>query len=247
SNSGLTAQLAPTKAFSHDWPSTLESCFAEQLSTLLELQRVRGVAQADASSAAKTMDLVEWAYRERTAQRRAPFSPTDASRPSLPPGRTVVTGGTGFIGSHLIERLAELGHDEIRVPIRGYATAAEAARFPISTTPMDLLDSAAVRGLVDGARWVFHLAYGRDGANQRAMTVDGTRNVVEAAIAAGCECVVVLSTIYVFGDNDQIIDEDSPYRPKGNEYGVSKTAMERWCLERAATSGSTRIVVLNPS
>jgi nucleoside-diphosphate-sugar epimerase len=71
--------------------------------------------------------------------------------------------------------------------------------------------------------------------------------VVEAAIAAGCESVVVLSTIYVFGHPTAYVDETWPYGPVGGVYGTSKAAMERWCLKRAESSPSTRIVVLNPS
>ena len=73
--------------------------------------------------------------------------------------------------------------------------------------------------------------------------------MVEAAIAKGAECVVVLSTMYVFGfpEGERPVDETFPYRPYGGVYGESKAQMERWCLERARTSGSTRIVVVNPT
>jgi nucleoside-diphosphate-sugar epimerase len=98
-------------------------------------------------------------------------------------------------------------------------------------------------------RTVFHLAYGRDGADTSAATIEGTKNVVEAAIAAGVESIVVLSTMYVFGfpSGQAAVDESFPYRPYGGEYGESKANMERWCLKRAQTSGKTRLVVLNPT
>jgi nucleoside-diphosphate-sugar epimerase len=96
---------------------------------------------------------------------------------------------------------------------------------------------------------VYHLAVDGGSAEQRRITLEGARNVVEAAIAAGAACVVVLSTMYVFGfpASDAPLDETAPYRPYGGVYGSSKAEMERWCLERAKTSGATRIVVLNPS
>jgi len=78
------------------------------------------------------------------------------------------------------------------------------------------------------------------------VTVNGTKNVVEAAIEAGCEAVVVLSTGYVFGRPGGDIDETNEYAPLG-AYGRSKARMERWCLARAQTSLRTRVVVLNPS
>jgi nucleoside-diphosphate-sugar epimerase len=70
---------------------------------------------------------------------------------------------------------------------------------------------------------------------------------VDAAIAEGCESVVVTSTMYVFGNPSGAVDESAPYRPIGGEYGVTKAEMERWCLARAAESRKTRITVLNPS
>src|SRR5205823_2530093 len=114
---------------------------------------------------------------------------------------------------------------------------------------VDLLDRDAVRRSVRGARYVFHLAYGRDGSDAARVTVRGTRNVVEAAAEAGAEAVVVLSTMYVFGHPDAAgeVGESWPYDPAGGEYGRSKARAERWCLRRAADSAKTRIVVLNPS
>ena len=159
----------------------------------------------------------------------------------------LVTGATGFIGSHLIEELSALGFDEITALVRGPRNCANIARFPIRMQTVDLLDGAAVRQAAQGKRYVFHLAYGRDGERRRDTTVEGTRNIVKAAIAEGCEAVVVVSTAYVFGWPSSIVDESAPYKPTGGEYGRSKVEMERWCLRTARTSGRTRIVVLNPS
>jgi nucleoside-diphosphate-sugar epimerase len=122
------------------------------------------------------------------------------------------------------------------------------ARFPVSLRKMDLLDTANVRAVVDGARWLFHCAVGTDGANAARVTVEGTRNVVEAAIAVGCEVVVVLSSAAVFGAHQCAdVNESSAYAPSLGDYGLSKMLMEAWCLWRARSSGKTRIVVLNPT
>jgi len=112
---------------------------------------------------------------------------------------------------------------------------------------VDLLDASAVKKAVRGVRHVFHLAYGKDGDSRRDVTVDGTRNVVEAAIEEGCDSIVILSTAYVFGRPCGMVTEQSSYQPAGGEYGKFKAEMERWCLNRARGSGSTRIVVLNPT
>src|SRR5262249_7136876 len=111
----------------------------------------------------------------------------------------------------------------------------------------DLLNFEAVRKAVEGKRYIFHLAYGRDGPDAHAITLRGTENVVNAAISAQCEAVVILSTINVLGWPEGEVDESAPYRPAGGAYGGTKARMERWCLRRAQNAGNTRIVVLLPS
>lgn len=223
------------------WPTAFHACFARQLTEFAAAIAGERPPPVSAAEAAASAAIIEWAYR--------PGPPRPApGGPGLPAGASVVTGGTGFIGAHLVGRLAELGHAPIRVPVRGYRTCAEAARFPVELPRADLLDYDAARATVEGARYVFHLAYGREGDDAARVTVEGTRNVVEAAIAAGCACVVVLSTVFVFGQPPgAAVDEGWPYRPAGGEYGRSKAEMERWCLERAASSGATRVAVLNPA
>jgi predicted dehydrogenase/nucleoside-diphosphate-sugar epimerase len=248
SDAGLTAQLAAVRPFADDWAPTLLSCFAQKISEFLETICKRGEPGVSAKDAASTIGIIEWAYVQRSTKKTmGPAVPRTAARPGLAPGRAVVTGGTGFIGSHLVGRLAQLGFQEISVPIRRINSCAEVARYPVSLQQVNLLDIAQVRNAVEGARWVFHLAYGRDGADLDRLTIEGTRNVVDAAIAARCDCVVVLSTVYVFGDADGVIDEIHPHKPKGGRYGTEKAAMERWCLTRSASSSPTRIVILNPS
>jgi len=160
----------------------------------------------------------------------------------------LVTGATGFIGGHLIERLST-GDAAIRVTARSPGSCANVARYPVEIAPTDLLDKQQVRAAVAGVRTVYHLAYGREGPEAAMVTIEGTKNVVEAAIEERADCVVVLSTMYVFGFPDSAgpVDESFPYRPYGGEYGRSKAAMERWCLNRARQNSHTRIVVLNPT
>ncbi len=248
---GLTGRLEPTAPFRDpSWPRDFTSAFAQQWHEFAEAVQGRRPPRCDAAAAARVIRLIEHAYagRERMAPPSFGHLPEDKGGPRLPAGPVVVTGATGFIGSRLLARLAGQEVGPIRAPVRGYRRAVEAARFAVEMPRLDLLDAAAVREAVRGARHVFHLAYGTD-ADPRRVTVEGTRNVVEAAVAAGCESVVVLSTAYVFGrpDTERPVDESWPYAPTGGEYGSSKAAMERWCLGRAASSRPTRVVVLNPT
>lgn len=228
---------------------TFQQCFERQLRRFSELIASGRTCMEDADAAIRGARTIEQAYRSRYAQsliaHNAPSGCALAAARSQ--GRALVTGATGFIGARLIERLFDNGASDVTAIVRRPQTCASIARFPLKLADVDLLDENAVRTAIAGQRHVFHLAYGRDGANAKAVTMQGTQNVVNAAIEAKCESVVVLSTINVIGWPDGDTDESAPYRPAGGEYGRSKAAMEQWCLKRAAESGGTRIVVLLPS
>lgn len=219
------------------WPATFHGSFCQMLADFERAINGETTPIAEATDAARATALIEWAYVNRPA---GPVKAADAER-------VLVTGATGFIGGHLVERLTGQGLD-VAVAVRSPASLANVSRFPVDKVSTDLTDPASVARAVAGARTVYHLAYGKEGDAAR-ITVEGTKTVVEAAIAAGCEAVVVLSTMYVFGfpPGDAPVDETFPYRPYGGEYAQSKMAMERWCLERAKTSGATRIVVITPT
>jgi predicted dehydrogenase/nucleoside-diphosphate-sugar epimerase len=241
----LRGVLKAEQAFDQkDWPVDFVSCFAQQF---LDFQkRIQGGApdMASAEDAAHVMQLIDHAYSQRAEPQAE-----DAGRPGLPSGRCVVTGGTGFIGTVLVERLAQLGMGEIVVPVRGYQTCASVARFPVSLPKVDLMDREAVRECVKGARWVFHLALGATDDEAFRITVDGTRILVEEAEAAGVEAVVILSTAWVYGLHPErrVVNEQSPFEPAGGNYGRSKAAMQKAALEQAAKMKRTRLVILNPT
>jgi predicted dehydrogenase/nucleoside-diphosphate-sugar epimerase len=247
---GLRAELTPAQPFrSGDWPVGFAPLFSEQFFEFAQVIRGNEEPRVNAYQAAATQEVVDWAYRNRRPIYSAPGWKRSFDRPELEPAPVVVTGGTGFVGGRLVERLNELGFGEIRIPIRSYRSGANVGRFPVQRVLTDLLNYESVKSVVRGARYVFHLAYGSGGADAGRVTVEGTRNVVEAAIESGAECVVVVSTATVFGHpkTAQPIDETFPYRPALGEYGRSKAKAEKYCLGRARSSRQTRIVVLNPS
>jgi predicted dehydrogenase/nucleoside-diphosphate-sugar epimerase len=227
------------------WPKKFHGSFCQMIADFE--REVSGIKTglADVADAERTAALIEWAYdqRSRTAPRAVVSQAASAQRPKV-----VVTGGSGFIGGHLLERLSYASND-IRVAVRSPGSCANVARYPVAITPTDLLDVNSVRALVAGARTVYHLAYGKESDSAARITIDGTKNVVKTAIEASVDCVVILSTMYVYGfpETERPVDETFPYRPYGGEYGTSKATMERWCLDQARTSGKTRVVILNPT
>ena len=242
---GSRVEIRAEQPFSNPrWPLDFVSCFSEQFLAFSNAIR-GGQVTVTAGDALRTTELIEHAYRIRDERGPAP----DPGRPSLCEGRTLVTGGTGFIGGTLLERLTEIGFLDIRVPVRNYRTCVDAARFPVQLVRADLKDRETVRSLVQGVRWVFHLAYGQTEIDAQAITVDATKILVEEAVAAGVETIVILSTMGVFGhpETDSPVDETWPYAPAYGAYGATKATMEQWCLDPQTPLGSTRLVVLNPS
>jgi UDP-glucose 4-epimerase len=115
--------------------------------------------------------------------------------------RVAVTGGCGFIGSHVVDHLLRAGHevraidigDRWRNPAAGYRRA-------------DLFDAGGLDAALAGTETVFHLAGAAD-VNEIAteparavrLNVEGVARVLDAARRAGCRRVVLASTVWVYG------------------------------------------------
>lgn len=232
------------------WPLTFEGAMREEFCDFADAIARRRSPRATPRDARHTAALIDWAYAHHNhATLTTPHLGSAPANIALTKGRMVVTGGTGFVGGHLVEALFDRGHSDVLVPIRGFQRGANTWRFPARFEPVDLLDRSALRAVMKEARHVFHLAFGRDGKNASRVTIEGTQNVIETAIEAGAESVVVVSTASVFGDpgGSRPVDESFPYAHSGAEYQATKEQAERWALARAKSETRTRIVVLNPS
>jgi len=159
--------------------------------------------------------------------------------------RVLVTGGTGFIGGRLAERLALEHGDEVVALVRNLASAARLARFPVTVVRGDVTDRAALARAVAGCDLVFHCAYGTKGSQKLRSRVnrEGTRRVLEAAREAGVKRAVHLSTLMVYGQTqDGDLDERARRRKFGNAYADSKLQ-----AEKIALSSKLPVVVLQPT
>jgi nucleoside-diphosphate-sugar epimerase len=164
--------------------------------------------------------------------------------------KAFVTGGSGYVGRNLIRHLRSRG-DEVRALARSGAAAGTVARLGAQAVEGDLDAVDAMRRAMSGCDAVFHAAalaaeWGPREAFQR-FNVDGTRNVLAAARAAGVPCLVHVGTEAAFCDGTPLVDLDEsrplPERPLAR-YPQSKNAAER--LVRAASAPGLRTVVVRP-
>ena len=146
--------------------------------------------------------------------------------------QVAVTGGGGFIGSHVVDHLVAAGH-RVRVidPVPRWHN--RAARYH----ELDLFDEAGLAAALAGCRAVFHLA-GASDVNQVAadpvaavrLNVEGTARVLECARLQACERVLLASTVWVYGatagDGERSEDATVDLARAGHVYVSTKLAAE---------------------
>jgi nucleoside-diphosphate-sugar epimerase len=133
--------------------------------------------------------------------------------------RILVTGGTGFTGKALVRRLLGLGHEVVALDHKEGLKTAELREWGARVVLGSVTDAGAVRQAMDGVEVVHHLAAAFREMNVPDshywnVNVQGTRNVLEAALAQGVRKLVYCSTCGVHGNIDHPPGgEDAPIRP----------------------------------
>jgi dihydroflavonol-4-reductase len=116
--------------------------------------------------------------------------------------RTLVTGATGFIGSHVTRLLVERG-DEVLVTVREGARSDQLQGLDVTPVRADVLDRRSIRRAMLGVERVFHVAGLTDLNASRArvfsLNVEGTRIVLEEALRAGVQRAVYTSSVAAIG------------------------------------------------
>jgi UDP-glucose 4-epimerase len=144
--------------------------------------------------------------------------------------KVLVTGGAGYVGSHLVDVLRQAGH-AVRVldlhPANGDFIRGSVA------------DSSLVAQAVEDVEVVYHLAWGFYPGDERREIQEnlfGTVNLLEAALAIGVRHFLFASSAVVYGPTGpSLVDEEYPCHPErstigGPVYGITKLACEKFCL-----------------
>jgi dihydroflavonol-4-reductase len=167
--------------------------------------------------------------------------------------KTLVTGATGFIGSHLARLLAERG-DELKLTVREDSPVEQLDGIDHETVKCDLLDRRAVRRAVSGAERVFHVAglvslRKRDEQRVFDVNVVATRTLLEECLRANVERVVLTSSVAAIGPAPPggTADESQVFTAGhlGIPYVNSKHEAEVEALRLAAHG--LPVVIVNPT
>ncbi|MCA1644675.1 MAG: NAD(P)-dependent oxidoreductase [Chloroflexi bacterium] len=154
----------------------------------------------------------------------------------------LVTGGEGFIGRHLSQRLSQAG-----ARVRVLARDVTRPSTDWERVSGDVILPSTVAEAAGGCELIFHCVAGGGGTldQARAVNVEGTRHVMEAALASGSvRRVVHVSSVAVHGSTlPPLVMEDQPMVTSGSSYAVSKAEGERLASAYHDRSGLETVVV----
>jgi nucleoside-diphosphate-sugar epimerase/predicted dehydrogenase len=195
------------------------------------------------------MDRIK-ASCEEVVKRRA--IPAVAAAAAATP-TTLVTGASGFLGGHLVDRLSSE-----EAPVRALTRLMLRARPKAGVQWMqgDLGNEEDLRKALCGVETVFHCAAlaGPPGSlrDYEEANVNGTVRLARLAADAGVRTLVYVSSLAVYGipsGRDPFVDENAPYEKRAGERGFytqSKLAADKALLQYAAEHPSPRVVILRP-
>ena len=157
--------------------------------------------------------------------------------------RVLITGGAGFIGSHLVRHFAGQSQVTVLDDLRsGYARNLDGVACRLVRG--SILDAGALRDAMDGAEEVYHLAAMisvpesvAKPAECAELNTEGTRRVLDAAVAAGARKIVLASSAAIYGDNPTVPKLESMSPEPKSPYAETKLAGERLLEEYRESHG----------
>lgn len=158
-----------------------------------------------------------------------------------------VTGGTGFVGSHVVEHLLDRGYDHVRCLVR--SEPKWLTNLDVEFVQGDLGSLSSLKRAVRGVEYVYHiggLTRARSIDELRQVNVEGTTNLIKSVdeVAPYVRRVLVTSSLSTIGRSDEpVANEETPLRPI-SMYGRSKAEMEE---ELRQWTSRLPITVIRPS
>ena len=167
----------------------------------------------------------------------------------------LVTGATGLLGSHIVEKLVAAGVP-VRALVRSGSDTSLLDEWKVDRAVGDVTDAASLAGAVRGVRTVYHAAakVGDWGRWEQfvAVSIDGTRNMLRAARDAGVRRFLFISSISAYGHPDgegMVLEESAPLGVslhRWSYYSRAKVAAHRLALA-AHAAGEVPVTIVHPS
>lgn len=163
--------------------------------------------------------------------------------------RFLVTGASGFVGTHMVKLLVDRGYDVTACDLEG-TDGGKYEPLGVKFAPVDITHKPTLYGVMDGIDVVMHVAaifdYTTPWNTLRRVNVKGTRNVCEAAAEQNVNKLVYFSSCDIYGDPATIpANEKCKIQPNHN-YGESKFLGEREAFKVGVTRGLP-VTVLRPT
>jgi dihydroflavonol-4-reductase len=162
-----------------------------------------------------------------------------------------VTGGTGFVGLNLIHELNQQGW-QVTALHRPSSDLTFLKRFGPSLVEGAITDRDSLnRAIPDGVDTLFHVAgntnmwRGGD-AEQTRDNVEGTQNVVEAALERGVRRLIVTSSISAYGPVSGVVTEATPSQASRSRVNYERTKWQAQEIAKAAVSRGLEVVIMQP-
>ena len=168
--------------------------------------------------------------------------------------RVLLTGATGFVGSAIARALLASGYS-VRALVRASSLRDNLGGLALETAEGDIVDAHAVARAMTGVRYVVHAAadyrlWARDPASLARTNVEGTRTVMQTALAAGVDRVVYTSSVATLASriDGSASDETAPLDERAaiGAYKRSKVAAER-IVETMVVRDGLPAIIVNPS
>ncbi len=159
--------------------------------------------------------------------------------------KIVILGASGFVGTTLTERLLSRPNTEVLPVIHSAGSAWRLARRNIPLAQVDIMDSAALTKILQGATHVVNCTRG-----SRGTMIDGLEGILKASRQAGVQKLVHLSSVMVYGDppHPDSHHEEAPTMPPpgADSYGMIKLEQDRM-VEAAAKAGLPAVILCPPN